>query len=217
MLANETPNVAGAADAARRLLRDGNRASEVITRLRALFSKKPSAAEPVDLNDAAREVIELSRSDLRRAHATLSVELPDGLPPVLGDRVQLQQVILNLLRNACDAMVNVTGRPKEIVVSTAREGSVGIDEHVRLSVRDSGVGFGPAEADRLFEAFHSTKPDGMGIGLSVCRSIIENHRGRIWATPNDGPGVTFTFSIPVAPDDAVQPSARQLASTSLMS
>ena len=203
MLSNEPPNVGGASEAARRLLHDGNRASDVITRLRALFSRKARAAEPVDLNDATREVIALSGSDLQRARATLGVELADDLPAVLGDRVQLQQVIINLLRNACDAVHDVTTRPREIEIRTSREEA----DRVSLSVRDSGVGFGANGSDKLFDAFYSTKPEGMGIGLSVCRSIIENHHGRLWAVSNDGPGVTFTFSIPRGPMDGDEGNA----------
>ncbi len=204
MLSKEPPNVTGASEVARRVLRDGNRASDVITRLRALFSRKPPAAEPVDLNDAAREVIALSRGDLQRARATLGLELAEDLPLVMGDRVQLQQVLINLLRNACDAVHDVIGRPRGITIVTRRESDGG--DGVCLSVRDSGVGFGPGGAEKLFDAFYSTKPDGMGIGLSVCRSIIENHRGRLWAVSNDGPGVTFTLSIPRAPAGAMLPA-----------
>jgi len=192
MLSNEPPNVNGALEVAKRLIRDSHRASEVIARLRALFARKPPAAEPVDLNEATREVIALSRSDLRRARAMLRVELADDLPVVMGDRVQLQQVISNLLRNACDALEGVDDRPREIEIRTARDD----EDRVSLSVRDSGVGFGPNGAEKLFDAFYTTKNDGMGIGLSVSRSIIENHRGRLGAAPNEGPGVTFTFSIP---------------------
>ena len=194
MLSNEPPNVEGAREAVRRLARDGNRASDVIARLRALFSRKPPAAEPVDLNDAAREVIALSRSDLQRARAALGVELADDLPLVMGDRVQLQQVISNLLRNACDAVHDVIGRQREITIVTARDATDA--ERVCLSVRDSGVGFGPDGPEKLFDPFYTTKQGGMGIGLSVCRSIIENHGGRLWAVANEGAGVTFTFSIP---------------------
>ena len=206
MLSNDPPNVAGASEAARRLIRDGNRAAAVITRLRALFSRKAPVAEPVDLDDATREVIALSRSDLRRSGATLRVELPEDVPAVMGDRVQLQQVILNLLRNACDAVHGIDDRPREIEIRIARDDG----DRVRLSVRDSGVGFEADGAEKLFDAFYTTKHDGMGIGLSVCRSIIENHGGRLWAAANDGPGVTFAFSIPVAPNDSLQPSAGQL-------
>lgn len=197
MLSNDAPNVSGASEAARRLIRDGNRAAEVIARLRATFSKKAPEPEPVDLNDATREVIALEQGDLRRAGATLRAELPEDLPAVMGDRVQLQQVIINLLRNACDAVHEVDDRAREIVIVTARDE----DSCVRLSIRDSGVGFEPGSAEKLFDPFYTTKHDGMGIGLSVCRSIIANLGGRLWAVPNDGPGVTFAFSIPRASVD----------------
>jgi hypothetical protein len=120
---------------------------------------------------------------------------------VSADRVQLQQVILNLLLNAADAMDGIEDRPRSLVVRTRRESDVA----VRLEVRDAGTGIDPATVEKLFEAFHTTKADGMGIGLSICRSIIESHDGRLWATPNDGPGATFGFSIPVAPGPAARP------------
>jgi signal transduction histidine kinase len=122
----------------------------------------------------------------------LLAELSEDLPPVTGDRIQLQQVILNLLHNAADAMSGVKDRPRKLVISTGRDEG----DRVRLSIEDAGVGFDTQEANRIFDAFYTTKDDGMGIGLSVSRSIIESHLGRLWATPNDGPGVTFTFSIP---------------------
>jgi len=122
----------------------------------------------------------------------------DDLPLVTGDRVQLQQVILNLLRNASDAMNTVTDRPRELLIRTERDE----DDRVLLSVKDAGIGFDPQTADRLFETFYTTKNDGMGVGLCVSRSIIESHQGRLWATLNDGPGATFSFSIPRGPDGA---------------
>ena len=192
MLAANPPNVDGALETARRTIRDGNRASDVITRLRALFSKKDATTEPVDLNEATREVIALLRSELQRSRVILQAELNDDLPSVIGDRVQLQQVILNLLRNASDAMSGVDDRPRQLVIRTARDE----DDRVRLTVRDTGVGFDPQAVDRLFDAFYTTKNDGMGIGLSVSRSIIESHHGRLWAEPNDGPGATFSFYVP---------------------
>src|SRR5262249_49747491 len=158
----------------------------------ALFSKKDLTLEPLDLNQIAREVITLSASELQRQRVILQSEFTDDLPLVIGDRVQLQQVILNLLRNASDAMLGVEGRPRQLLVTTARE----IGNRVRLTVRDTGVGFGPEGADRLFDAFYTTKSGGMGIGLSVSRSIIERHHGRLWAESNDGPGATFSFAIP---------------------
>jgi len=195
MLAADPPNVEGAIETARRTIRDAHRASDVITRLRALFVKKDAAIEAVDLNEATREVIALSSCDLQRSRVTLRSELADDLPPVAGDRVQLQQVILNLLRNASDAMRSVEDRTRRLVIRTQRDE----DDCVRLTVRDAGVGFEPQTLERLFDAFYTTKSDGMGIGLSVSRSIIEQHRGRLWAAPNDdGLGATFSFSVPSA-------------------
>ncbi len=161
-------------------------------RLRALFSKKESTTEPVDLNEATQEVIALSLSELQRNRVILRPEFADDLPVVTGDRVQLQQVILNLLKNASDAMSAVNDRPRQLQIRTER----GTDDQVRLTVQDAGVGLDPQAMDRLFQAFYTTKNDGMGIGLSVSRSIIERHHGRLWAEPNDGPGATFSFSIP---------------------
>ncbi len=192
MLAADPPNVDGARETAQRTIRDGHRAADVITRLRALFGKKDITFEAVDLNEAAREVIALSLSDLQRNRVILLPQLTDDLPLVAGDRVQLQQVILNLVRNALDAMSTVDDRPRHLQIKTEPDEG----DQVRLSVQDAGVGFDPQAMIKLFETFYTTKNDGMGIGLSVSRSIIESHHGRLWATPNDGPGATFSFSIP---------------------
>jgi PAS domain S-box-containing protein len=198
MLAADPPNVDGARETARRTIRDGNRASEVITRLRALYGKKDPTIESVDLNEATREVVALTLSDLQRNSVLVQQELADGLPPVEGNRVQLQQVILNLLRNASDAMSAVDDRPRQLLVRT----EIDEDDQVRLMVKDAGVGFAPQGSDQLFESFYTTKSDGMGIGLSVSRSIIESHHGRLWAALNSGPGATFSFSIPRASERA---------------
>jgi PAS domain S-box-containing protein len=191
MLKSDPPNIEGAQETVQRTIRDSNRASEVITRLRTLFSKKQTEVEPLDLNEAAREVIALLSGELERNSVILKQEFSDRLPTVNGDRVQLQQVVLNLLRNASDAMTSIEDRPRQIVLRTELEG-----EHVRLSVQDSGVGFTPEVAGQMFDSFYTTKSDGMGVGLSVSRSIIEANRGRLWATANEGPGATFAFSIP---------------------
>jgi PAS domain S-box-containing protein len=196
MLAADPPNVDGARETARRTIRDGHRAADVITRLRALFVKKGATTELVDLNEATREVIALSSSELQRSRVILRPELADDLPLVTGDRVQLQQVILNLLLNASDAMSGVDDRPRQLVIRTGRDE----DDGVRLTVQDAGAGFERRDVDRLFDAFYTTKSGGMGIGLSVSRSIIENHHGRLWAAPNEGPGATFSFSIPRGPE-----------------
>ncbi len=206
MLAADPPNVDGARETVRRTIRDGNRASEVITRLRALFSKKEATIESVDLNEATREVIALSLSELQRNRVILRTELASDLPVVKGDRVQLQQVVLNLLRNASDAMSAVNDRPRHMVITTEREEG----DRVRLTVQDAGVGLDPQAMDRLFEAFYTTKNDGMGMGLSISRSIIERHHGRLWAAPNDGPGATFSFSIPCAPASVTSAGRRPI-------
>jgi PAS domain S-box-containing protein len=205
MLDGDPPNIEGARETARRTIRDGNRASDVVARLRAVFSKKEIAAESVDLNEAAREVIALSQGELQRTRVVLRQELADELPLVKGDRVQLQQVIQNLLRNACDAMGTVDDRPRQLVIRTEPED----ENRVRVSVQDAGIGFDPQFVHRLFEAFYTTKNDGMGIGLSVSRSIIEAHHGRLWASQNDGPGATFAFSLPLDPEHAAAGNALQ--------
>jgi hypothetical protein len=193
MLAADPPDVDGARETARRTIRDGNRASDVITRLRALFSKKEFTLESLDLNDATREVIALSLSELQRHRVIVQSELAEDLPKITGDRIQLQQVIMNLVRNASDAMTAVDDRPRQVLVRTERENG----DRVRLTVRDAGVGFDRQGLNKLFDAFYTTKSGGMGIGLSVSRSIIERHHGRLWAEPNDGPGATVSFSIPL--------------------
>ena len=196
MLDASPPDVDGARETARRTIRDGNRASDVITRLRSLFSKKEFTQELLDLNEATREVIALSLSELQRNRVVVQSELADDLPSITGDRVQLQQVLLNLLRNASDAMVGVDDRPRQLLIRTESEGR----DHVRVTVRDAGVGIERQVMDKLFDAFYTTKSSGMGIGLSVSRAIVERHRGRLWAEPNDGPGATFAFSIPRDPE-----------------
>lgn len=196
MLATDPPQVEGARETARRTIRDGNRMSDVITRLRALFNKKEPTIESVNLNEAVLEVIALSIVELQKNRVMLCPELDGGLPPIIGDRVQLQQVILNLLRNGSDAMSTVEDRPRRLLIRTERDEG----DRVRLTVQDAGVGFDPQGADRLFDAFYTTKRDGMGIGLAVSRSIIERHHGRLWGTLNDGPGAAFSFSIPRSPE-----------------
>jgi PAS domain S-box-containing protein len=200
MLDGSPPNLNGVREVVRRIARDGNRAVDVITRLRALFSKKALTLESLDLNEATREVLALSSSDLQRNCVVLRSELADDLPPVTGDRIQLQQVILNLVRNASDAMADVHDRARQLVLRTEHEGP-----WARVTVRDAGVGLDHQAMDKLFDPFYTTKREGMGIGLSVSRSIIERHHGRISAAPNNGPGATFSFTIPceeASPADA---------------
>jgi PAS domain S-box-containing protein len=191
-LSADSPDIQRAREAAQRIMRDGNRASEIIARLRTLFSKREATAESVELNEAAREVIALCSDELQKHRVILRQEFANDLPRITGDRVQLQQVILNLLRNASDAMSGVDNRPRMLAIGTEKDEG----DCVRLTVQDTGVGIAPQDMKRLFDAFYTTKSDGMGMGLSVSRSIIESHSGRLWAAPNDGPGTTFSFSIP---------------------
>jgi len=196
MLAQDPPNIEGARATTQRTLRDGHRAVEVVKRLRALFAGKPLGSERVDVNDAAREILLLSSSELQRERVVLHTQFAVDLPVVIGDRVQLQQVILNLVLNATQAMRPIEGRPRDLRVSTARLGS----DAVVLAVSDSGVGADAEDLEQLFNAFYTTKPDGMGVGLSISRSIIDAHGGRLWANSNDGPGLTVSFSIPIPTD-----------------
>ena len=200
MLDSDPPNLEGARETARRIIRDGNRASEVVARLRALFKRKEIATDRINLNDAAREVIALSFSEMQSKRINVRNEFADSLPAIKGDRIQLQQVIQNLLRNALDAMSEIEDRPRELLIRTESEDG----ESVRFTIQDSGTGIAPEVVDRLFDPFYTTKEDGTGIGLYVSRSIIEAHRGCLWVATNGAPGSSFSFSIPAdpAPDEA---------------
>jgi PAS domain S-box-containing protein len=192
MLAADPPNIDGARETARRTIRDGNRATEIVSRLRKLYSKETERADRVDLNDAAAEVVALASGDLQRNRVTVRTDFAGDLPAIAADRVQLQQVILNMLTNAADAMSGVRDRERVVTIRTACDGAEGIV----LSVHDVGVGIDARAAEELFQPFYTTKASGMGIGLSVSRSIIESHGGRLWAAPNVDGGATFSFSIP---------------------
>ena len=188
----DPPSLDGASEAARRALTDAKRACDLIKRLRMLVANKEATSEPLDLNDAIREAIALALSELQRYRVVLRTDLARDLPRVRGDRVQLQQVVLNLLVNSSEAMSDVEDRPKHLLIRTQRHDGA----QVCVTVRDAGMGFHPKDAERLFEAFYTTKSNGMGIGLFISRSIVERHRGRLWAEPNEGHGATFSFSIP---------------------
>jgi PAS domain S-box-containing protein len=184
-------------DAARRsvewIINDGNRASEVIRRVRALAKKTDIEKEPLDVNDIVREVIELVQRELISHRASLRTELASNLPTILGDRVQLQQVMINLVMNGIEAMQSVTDRRRELVIRSCQDET----RQVLVGVTDCGVGISAENANRLFNAFFTTKSSGMGMGLSICRSIVEAHGGRLSASGNEGPGATFQFVLPL--------------------
>ena len=147
----------------------------------------------MDLNEAIQEVVGLVQSEIQKSGVTLQMELADDLPQILGNRVQLQQVILNLVMNGIEAMDTVTDRPREILIRSCEHES----DQLLIAVQDSGVGIDSQNLEKIFDAFYTTKPQGMGMGLAISRSIVENHGGRLWAVPNDSPGATFQFTLDV--------------------
>jgi PAS domain S-box-containing protein len=185
------PDLDEAREAARRVIRDGSRAGEVITRIRALLRKTDAEKSRLDINQTIREVVTLTRNEAAGKGVSLRMELAAGLPPVLGDRVQLQQVILNLIMNGIEAMSSAPCRPRELVISSRQHGS----DSELVAVRDYGVGLDGQDLEKIFDAFYTTKPRGMGMGLAISRSIVEDHGGRLWAVSNDGPGATFQFTL----------------------
>jgi PAS domain S-box-containing protein len=193
-----TPNLDEARSAVDWIVNEGNRASEVIRRVRALANKTDIEKVPLDVNDVVREAIALVQHELTSHRVSLRMELAPALPMILGDRVQLQQVIINLVMNGVEAMQSVTDQPRELAIGSHQNET----RQVLVSVTDSGVGISAEHADRLFNAFFTTKSSGMGMGLSICRSIIEAHGGRMSAVNNVGPGATFQFVLPLHQEDA---------------
>jgi C4-dicarboxylate-specific signal transduction histidine kinase len=191
-LTNEPPDLDAAGRAVGRMVLDARRAGEVISRIRALVKKSPARQDRLDVNDAVTDVISLVRSEIERNRVALKTKLAADLPAVLVDRVQLQQVILNLVINANEAMSTALDGPRELVITSGR----GSENDVLLTVRDSGAGFDGTKLESIFEAFYTTKPDGMGIGLAVSRTIIQAHGGKLWAMPNEPRGAVFLFTLP---------------------
>jgi C4-dicarboxylate-specific signal transduction histidine kinase len=185
------PELGEVRSAIERMVRDGRRAGEVIDRIRALVRRAPVPAGPVDLNEVITEAATLVQRELQSQEVSLQLGLARDLPQVVADRVELQQVVINLMMNGMQAMASVTDRPRQLAVCTTVQSG-----EVLVAVRDAGMGVDPAAKDRLFSAFFTTRKDGMGMGLSICRSIIEAQGGRIWASSNDGPGMTFQFALP---------------------
>src|ERR1700759_5651327 len=196
-LSVEPPNFREVDDALSLIVKEGNRAGDVVGRIRALVKKAPARKDAVAINDAILEVIALTRTEAADNSVSVRTQLAEGLPRVQGDRVQLQQVLLNLIINGIEAMRDVGEEERELLISTGDE-----PDGVSVEGRDSGPGFAPAALERLFEAFYTTKPDGLGLGLSICRSIIEEHNGRLWASPNVPRGAIFRFTAPALPPAA---------------
>jgi signal transduction histidine kinase len=204
-----TPNLDEARRNLGQIIRDGHRASEVIQRIRALSKKTDTQKAPLDINDIVNEVIALVQRELFNHRVSLRMELAPALPVILADRVQLQQVIINLVMNGIEAMQPVRDRPRELVIGSHQDEA----NQVLVTVKDCGVGISAENTDGLFKAFFTTKGSGMGMGLSICRSIIEAHGGRISGSGNVGPGATFQFTLPAYRQPAYrQPAYRQAAS-----
>jgi C4-dicarboxylate-specific signal transduction histidine kinase len=193
-----TPNLDEARSAVDWIVNEGNRASEVIRRVRALANKTDFEKVPLDINDVVKEVIALVQREMDSHRVSLRIELALALPMILGDRVQMQQVIINLVMNGIEAMQSTTDRPRELVIRSGQDSA----HRVLVSVADCGDGISAEDADRLFNPFFTTKSSGMGMGLSICRSIMEAHGGRLWATANVPHGATFQFTLPVNADTA---------------
>jgi signal transduction histidine kinase len=192
-LSGETPNVQEAKESLALIVRDGNRASAIIRSIRELLKKERGAMASLDMNEIIQEAVVPARAEFLKRRIALRIDCSEALPPVWGDRIQLQQVILNLTMNGGEAMASNHGS-KELLVTCRRSA----DDSVLIAVRDCGTGVHPEYVERIFDPFFTTKDAGMGMGLSISRSIIEAHGGRIWAEPNEGPGLTVQFSVPTA-------------------
>jgi C4-dicarboxylate-specific signal transduction histidine kinase len=191
-LASKPPNLEKVRYSLDAIIKDGNRAGDVIGRIHALIKKLPPRKDVLEINEAILEVVALAHGEVVKNSVSLQTQLAAGLPLIQGDRVQLQQVILNLIVNAVEAMSSVSEGSRELLIGTGKDSS-----RVLVAVQDSGPGLDPKSFDRLFDAFYTTKPSGMGMGLSICRSIVEAHGGRIWASRTAGPGATVQFTLPV--------------------
>jgi C4-dicarboxylate-specific signal transduction histidine kinase len=192
-LGSQPPNLDQVQASLGRIVKAGNRANDFIDRIRNLFQKAPARKEPFDINEAILEVITLTHGEVTKNNVSVQTQLAEGLPHVQGDRIQLEQVLLNLIVNAVEAMSGVSKGARELLIHTVKDGSGG----VLVAVQDSGPGLSPESSERLFDAFYTTKPGGMGMGLSICRSIVEAHDGRLWTVPHNGPGATFQFTLPI--------------------
>jgi C4-dicarboxylate-specific signal transduction histidine kinase len=199
-LARQPPNLAEVRETVERIVQDGHRAGAVIGRVRALFRKTATITTRVDLNELIRDTVALVQGEMHRHRILLRTELAPDLPPVAGDRVQLQQVILNLVMNGLEAIKEGVERPRELLIRSQPDATGA----ALVAVHDTGIGLNPQHVERVFDAFYTTKPEGMGMGLAICRSIIEAHGGRLWASANAPQGAVFQFTLPSEGQDHPQ-------------
>jgi len=192
-LSADPPNLEKARQTTERIIQDGTRAGAVLGRIRALFKKEPPAKDWLDMNEVIQDLAIFLRDEAARRRVSIRTELASGLPKVKGDRVQLQQVVLNLIMNGMDAMTATAGRAKELLIRSGKENST----EIMVRIEDCGVGLNSETAEKIFDPFFTTKPQGIGMGLTISRSIVESHRGRLWATPRPSGGAVFQFTIPI--------------------
>jgi C4-dicarboxylate-specific signal transduction histidine kinase len=192
-LARQPPNLEGAKQSINRIIRDGKLTADILSRIRDFSKKAPARREELEINESILEIMGLTRAAMSEHGVSVRTRLSEGLPRILRDRIQLQQVILNLIMNAIEAMSEVSEGTRALLISTSEADSGG----VLVAVSDSGPGLPPANLARIFEAFYTTKPSGLGMGLSICRSIIDAHGGRLWATPNEPHGAVFCMMLPI--------------------
>jgi signal transduction histidine kinase len=196
-LSANPPNLEKARQTVQRIIQDGTRAGAVLSRIRALFKKEAPTKDWLDINEVIHELTTFLRDDAMRRRIAIQTDLVPGLAKVKADRVQLQQVVLNLMINGMDAMAETSARAKELLISAR-----GAESEILVRVEDSGVGLAPEAAEKIFNPFFTTKPHGIGMGLSISRSIIESHDGRLWASPRPSGGTIFQFTLPVRPRDS---------------
>ena len=214
-LARQPPNLEEAKPSIDRIIIDGKRAADIVSRIRDFSKKAPARKGELEINEAILEIMRLTRAAMSEHGVLVKMQLSEGLPRILGDRVQLQQVILNLIMNAIEAMSEVTEGSRELLISTGEVESGGL----LVAVSDSGPGLPQVNPERIFEAFYTTKSNGLGMGLSICRSIVEAHGGRLWATPNEPHGAVFSMMLPIGenllesskPSDARSPRNHHVA------
>lgn len=197
-LGSDPPNVEEARAAVDSIAREGTRASDIVRRIRGMFTKSAPEGTAVQVNELIREASALMQAEISRNQIALDIQTTSDLPPAIGDRVQLQQVIVNLILNGIEAMSSVTGRPRGLIMRSELLNPA----ELLIAVRDSGTGIEPKDQKRIFDAFFTTKSEGMGMGLAICQSIIESHGGRLWATPNSDHGATLQFTLPVKSETA---------------